>query len=76
MNREAFEAALAELPVAQYIFFPTKELEFSERVRTVCRQECPRYGTSWACPPAVGTVEECRARCLSYPEGLLFSTLT
>ncbi len=76
MNREAFEAALAELPVAQYIFFPTKELEFSDRVRTVCRQECPRYGKSWACPPAVGTVEECRARCLSYPEGLLFSTLT
>ena len=76
MNREAFEAALAELPVAQYIFFPTKELEFSDRVRTVCRQECPRYGTSWACPPAVGTVEACREKVLSYPAGLVFTTLT
>ena len=56
MNREKLEQALAELPVAQYVFFPTRELEFSERIRTVCRQECPRYGKSWACPPAVGSV--------------------
>ena len=76
MNREKLEQALAELPVAQYVFFPTRELEFSERIRTVCRQECPRYGKIWACPPADGSVEECRARCLSYPQGLLISTLT
>ncbi len=75
MNRPALEAALAGLPVAQYVFFSTAELEFSPRIRTVCEQECPRYGKSWACPPAVGTVDECRARCLSYPEGLLISTL-
>ena len=29
--------------------------------------------TSWACPPAVGTVEECRAKCLAYPNILVFS---
>ena len=75
MDREKIEQALAELPLAQYGWIETKELTFSERVRYVCRTECPMYGTTWACPPAVGTVEECRARCLSYPEGLLFSTL-
>ena len=75
MNRAALEAALAQLPLAQYAFFPTAELEFTERVRTVCRAECPCYGRSWACPPAVGTVEECKTRCLSYPQGLLLSTL-
>lgn len=76
MNRPFFEQQLSQLPLAQYVFFPTTELEFSERIRTVCAQECPRYGKSWACPPAVGSVEECRARCLSLPEGLLLSTLT
>lgn len=75
MNRAALEAALARLPLAQYEFFKTEELPFSERIRTVCRQECPRYGKTWACPPAVGTVEECRRRCLSYPDGLLIVTL-
>ena len=34
------------------------------------------YGTTWACPPAVGTVEECRARCLRYPQALYLTTLT
>ena len=74
MNRTVLETQLARLPLAQYAFFPTQELEFSERIRTVCKQECPRFGKTWACPPAVGTVEQCRARCLRYPEGLLIST--
>ena len=34
------------------------------------------YGKSWACPPAVGEVEECKARCLSYNKALLISTIT
>ena len=76
MNRELLAAQLSNLPIAQFEFFSTEDLEFSPRIRQVCRQECPRYGQTWACPPAVGTVEECKARCLSYPEGLLISTLT
>lgn len=76
MNRETLKAQLAELPIAQYEFFHTDELEFSQRIRMVCERECPRYGTSWACPPAVGTVEACKARCLSYPEGLLITSLS
>lgn len=76
MNRDRLIEHLAELPIAQFEFFRTEELTFSERIRTVCEQECPRYGKTWACPPGVGTVEECRQKCLSYPNGLLISTLT
>ena len=76
MNRAAVEAQLAELPLAEYVWFETAELEFSERIRTVCRENCPRYNKTWACPPAVGSVEACRARCLSYPQGLLITSLT
>lgn len=76
MNRALLEEQLAQLPLAQYQFFTTDELSFSPRIRLVCELECPRYGKTWACPPAVGTLEECRARCLHYPNGLLIVTLT
>ena len=62
MDRSALEQKLAELPIAQYLFFRTDELEFSPRIRTVCEQECPRFGKTWACPPAVGAEEACKCR--------------
>ena len=76
MDRELLEQQLTELPIVQYEFFDTSELTFTPRVRAVCESDCPRYGSSWACPPAVGTVEECRERCLSYPHALLITTMT
>ena len=75
MNRKQLEQQLRELPIVQYEFLETAELTFSPRVRLVCETDCTRYGTSWACPPAVGTVEECRERCLSYPHTLLITTM-
>ena len=74
MDRSALEAGLAELPILQYEFIRPSELTFSDRVRTVCETECPMYGKSWACPPGVGSVEDCAARCLSYPAALLLVT--
>ena len=76
MNRELIEQQLSALPLAQYGWIETAELEFSECIRRVCEQECPMYSQTWACPPAVVTVEECRARCLSYPHALYLTTLT
>ena len=76
MNKQKLELQLAELPLFQYSFLKSEELLFTERVRTICETECPRYNTTWACPPAVGSVEECRQRCLSYPELLVISTVT
>ena len=63
-----------EIGLWEYGLLPTEKILFSEEVRALCRDNvCGRYGTSWACPPAVGTVEECRARCLAYPNILVFS---
>lgn len=75
MDYDLLESQLSQLPLLQYEFFDTAQLEFSPRIRYVCQTECPMYGTSWACPPAVGTVEECRARCLQYPRGLMIATI-
>jgi len=76
MDREWLEEKLAEFPLYQYEFIHTDELMFSERVRYICETECPMYNTTWACPPAVGSVEECRARVMSYDEGLMVVTIT
>ena len=73
--QEEIEQQLLELPIVQYAWLPAKELTFSENVRKICREECPRYGTSWACPPAVGTVTECQERCNAYPGAIVFTTI-
>ena len=59
MDRQWLEGELQQLPLVLYEFFPTDTLVFSDKVRQICRQECPMYNTSWACPPAVGEVEAC-----------------
>lgn len=64
-----------EYPILQYAVLKTSQVSFQERVRIICEQECPRYGTSWSCPPAVGTVEECKARCLDFENLFVFSTI-
>ena len=76
MDRESLEARLAELPLYQYAFVRTEELCFSERIRWICEHECPMYNQTWACPPAVGSVEACRERLMGYEEALLIATIT
>ena len=76
MNREKVEAELAELPLYVYAWVDPQGLEFSDRVRWICQHECSMYGKSWACPPGVGTVEECKKKCLGYNRALLISSLT
>ena len=49
---------------------------FSERIRWICEHECPMYGKTWACPPAVGSVEECEKRCRAFEDALLIATIT
>ena len=75
MNRALLEAQLSELPLYIYDFIDPKELEFSDRIRWICQNECAMYGKSWACPPGVGSVESCKAKCLSYKNCLLVSSI-
>ena len=76
MNKELLEEKLAELPLFIYDWIDPKELEYSERIRWICENECPMYGKTWACPPGVGSVPECRGKCLSYENCLMISTIT
>ena len=75
MNRELLEAQLSELPLYVYYFVDPKGLEFSERIRWICEHECPMYGKTWACPPGVGSVAECDAKCGRFQNALLIGTI-
>lgn len=74
-QKSKIEEILCAYPVCQYAFLKPAQLTFPAMVRRICEQECPRYGSTWACPPGVGTVEECKEKCLSYTDLLLVTTL-
>ena len=76
MDKEKLEQQLLQLPLYTYFYIDPRQLEFSDRIRYICQAECPRYGQSWACPPGVGSVEECKAKCLEYKECLVIGTIT
>ncbi len=76
MKLEQLEAELSRLPLYVYFEIDPKSLEFSDRIRRICETDCPMYGTSWACPPGVGTVAQCREKCLAYSRCLLIGTIT
>ena len=76
MNFDLLEQQLSELPLYVYTLVDPASMEFSERIRYICKAECPRYDKTWACPPAVGPVEECKCKCLGYKHCLLIGTIT
>ena len=75
LNTEKFEEFISQFPIYEYHLLDTSEIQVRERVRTICQQECERYGTTWACPPAVGTLPECDTRIHSYEKAVFFSSV-
>lgn len=45
-------------------------------VREMCAvNRCRKYGASWSCPPACGTIEELEARMHKYSRGIIVQTV-
>jgi predicted metal-binding protein len=70
----ALETIFGEVGFSEFGFIETDRLVYHPEIREICEgNTCRNYNTSWACPPAVGTIEECRARVARYDTMLLFS---
>lgn len=70
----AIEKAAFDTGFTAFGCIETDHLKFHQEVRAICEgNTCRGYATSWACPPAVGTLEECAARVSQYEKMLLFS---
>ena len=68
------EEIAAESGFTECGYIPASHLKYNAEVRKICEgNSCRNYGTSWACPPAVGTLEECRERVAQYDTMLLFT---
>lgn len=66
LAKEAGLTEIGELNIA--------ELSYESWVREICQgNTCRNYNTTWACPPAIGTLEECRERCQSFTQMFLFN---
>jgi len=64
------------LNIHEYAFMKANTVIFSDEVRRLCEKNvCGMYGTSWACPPAVGSVEECKNRCADFENAFMFTSL-
>ena len=70
------ESELKEIGIHEYGLISPSEIAFEQDIRTICEENtCRLYRKSWACPPAVGTVDECRARCLQYTSAMVFNAV-
>lgn len=55
---------------------PVKEIKFYDEIRGICAANiCRAYGTNWICPPAIGTVVQCRERINSFENAILFDAV-
>lgn len=75
LDIEKFEEHISQFPVYEYRLLDPEGVPIRERVRTICSQECERFGTTWACPPAVGTLKQCKNRIHSYDKAVFFSSV-
>ena len=67
---------LKEIGIQEYGLISTAEIPFEQEIRKICEDNaCRLYAKTWACPPAVGTVKECRARCLAYKTAMVFNAV-
>lgn len=75
IDTEKFDQYISQFPIYEYRILKTEQVSVRERVRTICQTECERYGSTWACPPAVGTLQECEKRIHSYDSAVFFSSV-
>ena len=69
-----FDADMKALGFTGWGFVGTDQIVFHPEVRHMCEvNRCGQYGKTWACPPGVGSFEECRDKCMAFEKALVFS---
>ena len=73
--KEYIEKKHRDLGIFQYGFITTDRIPVMEEVRKLCEMNsCGLYGSSWACPPGVGSLDECRKIIDAYKHAFVFTT--
>jgi len=70
------EKILSGIGITNFGVVETASIRFSPEVRSYCAGNmCRNYGATWACPPAVGTLEECASKIRRFSRALVFSSV-
>ncbi len=65
---------IRSLGVHQCSLIAAADVVFSPEVRKMCEvNTCGNYNKTWACPPAIGSYDECVGKCLAYDNALIFT---
>ena len=63
-----------EAGVFQHGEVKISDILLHDEIQAICRgNACRAYSKTWACPPAIGGIDECRARLDGYEKGIVFS---
>ena len=75
-NFETLSALAKECGFDAVGLLDPQTLQFLPEVRQMCAADkCRNYNRSWSCPPACGSLEENKERCLQYSTGILVQTI-
>lgn len=68
------QSVLEDIGIYQSGYIAVSQIVFGDEIRELCQNNvCRRYGTTWACPPAVGTLEQCKQKCSEFEKAMVFS---
>ena len=71
---KAIESIAEKCGFTEYGYVRIDHLKYYPDIRKICEgNTCRNYGSCWACPPAVGTLEECKNRVEQYDNMMLFT---
>ncbi len=75
MNIEELIALAREVGFTAACPLDPATIKLREDVREMCAEgNCGAYNKNWTCPPACGTLEECRERVAKYRRGIIVQT--
>lgn len=73
--KEIIESFIYDYPVCEFYYLKPDALIFSDRVRFICEHDCPHYNKSWACPPAIESVDHYIKECSAFNHVFLFTSV-
>ena len=67
---------LISMGITHWGVITPSDVVFSDEVRRICEGNvCTNYGKTWACPPGVGTLEECKTQILKFTHAMVFASV-
>ncbi|MHC1750124.1 MAG: DUF2284 domain-containing protein [Cellulosilyticaceae bacterium] len=69
-------ALCEELEIVNIGMIECSKLVFRTELRDICeKNQCGKYGQSWNCPPAIGSIESVKNKLKQYDKGLIIQTI-